>query len=248
MKNAYFLSIIFTLLFIHINVNAQVAKGSGILKEEVREFNGISEIIAQGKFKLFLIHGENEGVKVEADDNLIEYFQTRMDGEVLYIRMGAEIRKFKELNVYVTINSLKKITLLNEVFLESNGVLQFEELSVFAGGMSRVNIEIFASKTTIETNDGTYAYLKGYSEKLFVEVHDETEINAFNLQADYCQVKSSGLTDVMVNVEKDLKLLVTGSSNVYYTGNPKISKRIFASSGFIVKRKKGLAVTESAGE
>lgn len=238
MKKANIILLFLVLIINSTNIFSQISKGSGIVKEDVRDLKGFTEIIAQGKFRLFLVQGDTEEVKIVTDDNLNKYFQTRMDGEVLHINMNADIRKYKELNVYVSIKSLKKITLLNEVFLESTNVLQFDELTLLAGDMSRIEIEIFASKVDLGLTDGTYVYIKGYSERLNMEVHDETELNAFDLQSDYCNVKSSGLTEIMINVEKDLKLFVTGSSNVYYTGVPKISKRIFTSSGFIVKRKK----------
>lgn len=217
---------------------AQVTKGEGSLKTDIRELSGFNEIIAQGHFDLTLVQGEKEGVRIETNENLIDLFQTRLEGKILYITMTADIRKYSAMNVTISIKDLKKIVLLNEVSMNSNSVIHFDQLELFSGGMSKINLEVYAAKLDVQITDGTYAYLKGFAENLLIKAHDETELNAFDLKVDNCQILSSGLTEVMVNVEKDLKLMVSGSSNVYYIGETEISERIFSSTGFIVKRKK----------
>ncbi len=235
-KATFILATLFFSLFFY-STNAQVIRGNGKIKIDIRELKGFNEIIAQGGFNLILTQGDKEGVKIETDENIIELFQTRINGKKLYITMVADVRRSSKLNVYISIKELTSIILLNDISLKTESVIHFDELSIFSGGMSQINMELFAAKLTLQMVDGTYAYLKGYSEVFKVEIHDETELNAFNMQTDSCNVLSSGLTEVSIDVQKDLKLLVTGGSNLYYTGNPKVSKRIFSSTGFIVKRK-----------
>ena len=238
MKKVIFITPIFLLLFFSYTVNAQVIRGNGQVKTDIRELSGFSEIIAQGKFNLILTQGEKEGLRIETDENVIELFQTRLNGKTLYITMVADVRKTEALNIYISIKELNSIILLNDVSLKTENVIHFDKLSVFSGGMSQVEMELFATTLDLQMVDGTYAHLKGYAENFNAEIHDETELNAFDMQTDFCNVLSSGLTEVMVDAQKDLKLLVTGGSNLYYVGNPVISQRIFSSSGFIVKRKR----------
>ncbi|PKP09961.1 MAG: hypothetical protein CVU09_08635 [Bacteroidetes bacterium HGW-Bacteroidetes-4] len=224
-------------LFSFSVVNAQVIKGEGEVKTDVRELTGFTGIIAQGKFELTLVQGGSEGVRIESNENLLEFFQTRIEDSILYISMTADIRKYNALNVTVSIKELKKIYLLNEISLVSNRVIHFEELEVFSGGMSRINLELYTSKLNLQLADGTFASIKGFAESMQAEIHDETELNAFELQVNKAFILSSGLTEVMVHVKKELRLMVSGSSNVYYMGEPSIKERIFSSNGFIVKRK-----------
>ncbi|MGD9992118.1 MAG: head GIN domain-containing protein [Salinivirgaceae bacterium] len=224
-------------LFSFSAVNAQVVKGEGEVKTDVRELSGFTGIIAQGRFELTLVQGGPEGVRIESNENLLEFFQTRIEDSILYISMTADIRKYNALNVTVSIKELKKIYLLNEISLLSNSVIHFEELEVFSGGMSRISLELYASKLNLQLADGTFASFKGFASNMQAEIHDETELNAFELQVDKAFILSSGLTEVMVNVKKEMRLMVSGSSNVYYMGEPRIKERIFSSNGFIVKRK-----------
>jgi len=237
MRKATFTIAIIFLFGFYYSVNAQVIRGNGNVKTDVRNLSGFTEIIAQGNFNLILTQGDKEGVKIETDENIVELFQTRIDGKRLFITMVADVRKSGALNIYLSIKELNSIILLNNISLKTEGVIHFDELSIFSGGMSQVEMELFATKLNLQLVDGTYAYLKGYAESFSAEIHDETELNAFDMQTDSCNVLSSGLTEVSIDVQKDLKLLVTGGSNLYYTGNPKVSQRIFSSTGFIVKRK-----------
>lgn len=238
MKKGNLLIFTLILVFFYSNSNSQTIKGNGIKKKETRDLSGFDEIIAQGRFNLILTQGDKEGVTLETDANILEFFQTRIDEKTLYVTMIADIKKSEKLNVYISIKELNKIILLNEISLKTESVIHFDELSIFSGGMSQIIIELYAASLNLQLTDGTYADLKGYSKNLNIRIHDETELNAFDLQSDHCKVISTGLTDAMIWVEKDLQLLVTGSSNLYYMGNPKITNRIFSSTGFVVKRQK----------
>jgi hypothetical protein len=227
---------VFVLVF-SLQISAQVLKGEGSIKTDIRQLTGFTEIIAQGRFELKLIQGQQEGIRIESNENLLELFQTRIEGNILYISMTADIRKYDAMIVTVSFKTLEKIYLLSEVSLASHNVIHFDAIDIFSGGMSKINLEIYAAQLSLQLNDGTFANFKGFSESLKAEVHDETEFNAFELEVDRASILSSGLTEVMINVKSDLKLMVSGSSNVYYRGEPTISERIFSSTGFIVKRK-----------
>jgi hypothetical protein len=229
-----------TLFFILINIDAssQAIKGSGKIVTDNRELTGFNELIAQGSFNLILTQGEKEGVRIVTDDNVVELFQTRVDGKRLYITMVADVKKTESTNVYVSVKELVNIILLSEITLKTETVIHFDELKIFSGGLSQLNLEVYAASLNMQLTDATYTYLKGYTEKFTAEVHDETELNAFEMQIDYCDILASGLTEVMIDVQKELKMMISGGSNLYYTGNPVISQRIFSSTGFIVKRQK----------
>jgi hypothetical protein len=160
-----------------------------------------------------------------------------MDDKTLYITMSADLKKSTQLNVTVSFKELQQITLLDEVGLKSEKVLQFSNINIINSGLSKIEMELFASSCSIELNDGSFALLKGYSEIFECKLHDESELQAAELQTDYCKIKASGLTEVNINVQKELALMATGQSNIYYVGEPNITQRIFSSNGFIVKRK-----------
>ena len=118
MKKGNLILLTITLVFLYFSSNSQTIKGNGITKKETRDLTGFNEIIAQGRFNLILTQGEKEGIELETDANVLEFFQTRVDGTTLYVTMIADVRKFEKLNAYISIKELNKIILLNEISLK----------------------------------------------------------------------------------------------------------------------------------
>jgi len=227
-----------TFLFLLINTvsYSQNIRGNGKVKKETREVTGFNKIVLQGKFNAILTQGQSEGIDIETDENLLELFQTHIKEGVLYLTMTATIKKSVKLNVYISVKSINSLTLLDQISLKSENIIHFDSLTVLMGGMSQMNFQLYAEYFNLQLYDGSYANLTGYSETFIAHVHDETELDAFKLHVDYCNILSSGLTDSKVYVNKTLNLFVTGASNLYYMGNAKINQRVFSSTGFIVKR------------
>lgn len=215
---------------------AQNIKGNGKIKTDVRQVSGFNRVVVQGQVELYLTQESNEGVKIESEENLISLFKTSVSDSTLYVFVPS-VKKALKLNVTVAFRDLKQVVLLNEVTLKSEKVSNFDEIEFVCGDASKLNYEFKASKCTLKVLDNGSASLRGYAEHLTIEAHDETEVNAFDLQSDYCTVIGSGYAEISVNAKKKLGVTISGSSNLYYMGEANIWQRNFTSSGLITKRK-----------
>ncbi len=216
--------------------SAQSIKGNGKIKTEVRQAQGFNKLVVQGHVELFLSQESSENVKIEADENLIELFQTIVNDNVLYVIVPANIKKTLSLNVSVAFKSLEQITLLDEVTLKSTRAVNFDHIDIVCSGASRMEFEFKAASSTVKIIDAGNAFLKGYTENLTIEAHDDAEVNAFDLQSDNCTVIGSGYSVVSVNAKRKLAATITGNSNMYYIGEPSFSQRYHSSAGLITKR------------
>jgi hypothetical protein len=63
-----------------------------------------------------------------------------------------------------------------------------------------------------------------------------SDLKAFDLSADYCDISASGASDVNITVNKELKVSASGASDVYYKGNGVI-KEISSSGASDVKKR-----------
>lgn len=221
-----------------IAANAQNIKGNGKVKTDVRQISGFNRVVVQGLVELYLSQESTESVKIESEENLISLFKTSVSDSTLYVFVPSA-KKALKLNVTVAYKDLKQIILLNEVTLQSEKVTNFDDIEIICGGSSRLNFEFKASKTTIKVLDNSAVSLRGYTEYLTVEAHDETEVNAFDLQSDYCTIIGSGYAEISINAKKKLGITMSGSCNLYYMGEANIWQRNFTSSGLITKRKTG---------
>lgn len=222
-----------------IAANAQNIKGNGKVKTDVRQVGGFNRVVVQGLVELYLSQESTESVKIESEENLVSLFKTSVSDSTLYVFVPS-VKKALKLNVTVAYKDLKQIVLLNEVTLQSEKVANFDDIEIICGGASRLNFEFKAAKSTIKVLDNSAVSLRGYSENLTIEAHDETEVNAFDLQSDYCTIIGSGYAEISINAKKKLGITMSGSSNLYYMGEANIWQRNFTSSGLITKRKVGV--------
>lgn len=227
------------LTFTAANTYAQTIKGNGKIATDIRQVSGFNRIVVQGQFDLYLSQETTENVKIEAEENLIELFQTIVNDNTLYVIVPTNIKRSNKLTITVAFKELKNIILMNEVSLKSDRVVNFDEVEVVCGGLSKMDFEYKASKSKINVIDGGSVFLRGYSEELTVEAHDDAEINAFDLQSDNCTVLGSGYSEISVNANKKLAITLSGSSNLFFMGDPAISQRNFNSTGLITRRKAG---------
>ena len=75
-------------------VNADAIRGSGSVSEETYDFSGITGVQLSTLGELDIRLGDKEELRIEADDNLLQYFETGANGGVLKIgtRSGFNLR------------------------------------------------------------------------------------------------------------------------------------------------------------
>ncbi|MCP4634299.1 MAG: hypothetical protein GY855_15340, partial [candidate division Zixibacteria bacterium] len=86
-------------------------KGSGKLGSEERSIKGVMGVKLGTIGTLYIEIGSKEKFKIEADDNLLEYFITEVDDGILEIdtRRNSNIHTKKEVKYYLTVKELESI-------------------------------------------------------------------------------------------------------------------------------------------
>ena len=71
-----------------------VVRGSGDVVEVPRDMTGFSGVSLRGSGRLVVDQGETESVLIQAEDNIIPYLETRVEGSSLVIgtKTGARLR------------------------------------------------------------------------------------------------------------------------------------------------------------
>jgi hypothetical protein len=88
-------------------------RGSGHVVEENRAVSGFTGVNLATLGNLQIQLGDPEGLRIEAEDNLIPYLETIVSGDQLEIRSqdGIQLRPTRSVNFYLTIKSLDSIAL-----------------------------------------------------------------------------------------------------------------------------------------
>ena len=65
--------------------------GSGKIVEETRDLHNYSQIVFSAPGELTIQQNGHEGLVIEADNNLLGYIQTHVQGNVLYIEVKPDL-------------------------------------------------------------------------------------------------------------------------------------------------------------
>ena len=175
-------------------------KGSGVTASEVRNVSGFKGVDVGGVFEVEIIAGNDFEVKVEADENLLQYIKTEVDGGVLKISSTERIRSHEPLRVRVSAPTIES--------LEASGVCKVSLTGV-------KNNEL-----TIGTSGASKVILTGETSWLSIDVSGASSVEGESLKAENAKIEASGASKVNVFVTGRLVSDASGASKIGYTGNP----------------------------
>ncbi|HEV7737549.1 MAG TPA: DUF2807 domain-containing protein, partial [Chlamydiales bacterium] len=148
--------------------NKIVGSGNVVTKEiPVQSFD---ELDAKGVFSLVLTQGDKESLKIEADDNLQQYFQVRNEGSKLYVDMKKDVNfdTKKKIKIYITFHKLKAIDLKTVGDISSTNSLVFETLKIDNKSVGSVDLNVTAQSLNIDNKSVGDVRLNGKADHVVI--------------------------------------------------------------------------------
>jgi hypothetical protein len=214
MKKVLFFVILAALVISCKNITG--IRGSGTAKTEARSLSGFKEIRTGGAVNLDISFKPEFSVSVEADDNLLEYITTGVDGDTLVIGQKDNINSKNKINIKITMPELTGLDI---------------------SGASTANVAGFkGDKIVVELSGASKIKIEGVTSELNARASGASSIDAANLKAENADADASGASSITVNATGDLKAEASGASHVIYIGDPKSLKQN-ASGASSVKKK-----------
>ena len=89
----------------------RTVRGSGRVVEESRSVSGISRVGLATIGRLMIEVGDGESLRIQAEDNLMEYLETDVRAGTLRIesRQGVNLRTTRPVNYYLTVTGLDRV-------------------------------------------------------------------------------------------------------------------------------------------
>jgi predicted small secreted protein len=115
-KRIYIPAILLLVALLVSGCGFQMVSGSGRIATETRNVHGFTSVTLAGIGNVYLTQGPTESVRIEAEDNLIPYFDTSVQGSTLKIGikdryMGFSLLPTRPVKFYVTLPKIEAVTL-----------------------------------------------------------------------------------------------------------------------------------------
>jgi len=210
-------------------------RGNGVAGEETRDVSGFTGVVSEGEFDVFIVPDSEFSVKLEADENLIQYIRTGLSGNTLIVDQGTRkcLRSDNPIRITVYMPQVEYLNLTGSGMITGDNI-ESEKLRVELTGSGLIDLK--------ELNVGLLdALITGSGEMIFwgnatdadLDITGSGAIKAFNLESVNCIANISGSGNIQVNVEKLLTAYISGSGSIFYLGNPGVSANITGSGAVI---------------
>ena len=221
-----------------ISIQAQKRiKGNGNMTTITRttsEYNGIS---CAGSFDYILVAGKEGNIKIEGEENLLEYIITEVkDGNLIVktrnnINLGTS--RNKTIKVTIPFKDIERVSLAGSGDLWNTDKISSTNIIVELSGSGDIKLNIEASSIKASLAGSGDLTLKGTTSELKVQVSGSGNFHGFELQSNNTDVSVAGSGDADVVSTGILKARVSGSGDIRYKGNPKTEDTKVAGSGSI---------------
>ena len=183
-------------------------EGSGKLVTREVTIQSFDELTASGVFNIKLKQGSKEEVKIEADDNLQDFFIVTNEGSKLKIGMKKDVNfnSKNKMNVYITFKNLRSINLKIVGKLNSEGSLSFSDLKVDNKSVGSVDMSLTAASLAIENKGVGSIKLSGKADNAVIKNNSVGSLKAGDLMVQTMDIENEGVGSAEVNAAKELKV------------------------------------------
>ncbi|MCK5839679.1 MAG: DUF2807 domain-containing protein [Bacteroidales bacterium] len=238
--NSSLLLVILLLSFLSVNSGCNYffegVEGNGVVVSDDRPVKPFSAIQIGGAFEVILTQGDKVSLKIEADENLLDYIITEVRGGKLIIETESEIRRCKELKAYITFVELESLELSGAVEIKGEGRLDFNKLNIDASGATEINMDITAGILKMDISGASEVSLSGDADEVYIEASGASELSTHDLETKTFFLDISGAGEATIYVTEKLDVTVSGAAHVAYSGNPEFVNQDVSGAASIKSR------------
>lgn len=210
--------------------------GSGNVTTESREVSKAERIKVTGDMDVYIDQGPT-AVKVEGDDNVLQYIETNMNDDWLEIRTrdNVSINTSKPVKVYVTTPQITDLKVTGSGNITCNQKFSTDNNTSFnITGSGDITAAINAPKVEAHISGSGNLHLSGETKDVEIHITGSGNYDGAELKAENADVSIAGSGDADLFADNKLKASVAGSGNVKYKGSATVDTHV-AGSGTVSK-------------
>ncbi|HEV9037742.1 MAG TPA: head GIN domain-containing protein [Puia sp.] len=198
--------------------------GNGNVRTEDRSVGNFKNVDVSGAATVLVTQGEKCSIRIEADDNLMQYIEVQQTGDKITIRErpGFHILPANRdrIKVYVTAPVYNDIEASGACdIIGQNKISNSENLSVHVSGAGDIRMELEAPRLDAEVSGSGSIFLKGQTKDVSIDLTGAGDAHCYDLQAENTKVAVTGAGSAEVYASVKLDAEVSGVGSVSYKGH-----------------------------
>jgi hypothetical protein len=211
--------------------NGEKVRGNGNFTTSERNVEGTDRIKVSDAIDVILLKGQPH-IKVEADENLMPYIETKTENGWLVIRAkdDYDLSSKNRIVVYVTTPELSALKVAGSGKVESKETWgNAEDFELGVAGSGDVSITVASHSMDVNIAGSSNVEVKGDAKDIKVDIAGSGSFMGGELKANDVGVSVAGSGDAEVFAMETLKVKVAGSGDVKYRGNATVDQKIVGS-------------------
>lgn len=199
-------------------------KGNGIYKKESRSIAAFSGLASSGQMNVEISYGVSSDLQIEGDENILPYVETFVKNGVLKIR----VKDLTIIKPQLTIKVKISMTIISSISQSGSGSVQGDggftnseptDFSISGSGKIRLGFANFKGTNISMSGIGTLQ-LKGHvNEDISIHQSGSGNIDCENMPCQNASVNISGSGNVRLNARESINAHISGSGEIFYTGD-----------------------------
>lgn len=198
-----------------------------------REAKPFKKLEVSGAATVIYRQSDTLKLKVVADEKEINNIYTTYEDETLVIKAkGSFTHNYK---IYVSGNTLNKITCSGASKVSSSNTIITDSLSIDVSGASDVILNIKTKTVDVTLSGASVVNLEGNTETFYARASGASTLKSYKLNSNITNITASGASSAKVFANDKINANATGSSTIKFKGEPKEVSAEASSSSSIAK-------------
>ena len=213
-------------------------KGDGNIKTEDRSVASFKNVEVSGAAKVYVSQGDQHSVKIEGDENLLQYIEVSQDGDKIVVRdkPGFNLDPTGDLKIYVTAPVYNNISASGACdIIGQTKISSQENLNLHVSGAGDIQMEVDAPQLAAEVSGSGNINLKGQTKDVDLELTGAGHAHCYDLLAENAKIEITGAGSAEIYASVKLDATVSGAGSVNYKGNASSVSQHVSGAGSVTK-------------
>ncbi len=221
--------ILFGFKFTH----GETVKGSGKVTTEERSLSVFTGIFSTCSANIILTLGDDQKIKIEAEDNIQQYIITTVSKNKLSVSSENNIYPTKAINIYITVKEITYLELTGSGNISAENMLKSQSLKLKNIGSGNITASIDIDDLDIQISGSGNIGLSGNAKESDININGSGKVKGKELTVFNSKIKLSGSGDCTIDVTNTLNADLSGSGNLYIVKEPESIFGKYVGSGKI---------------
>ncbi|PWJ34108.1 head GIN domain-containing protein [Sediminitomix flava] len=207
--------------------------GEGEKIEVEHPIDNIEGVSVGYDMKVFIQQSELTSLKIVGQSNIIDNLDLVISGDnILKFKYDKNVSKSDGLEIYITSPMIKELSASGASKIFMVNPFDIDELAVAASGDAHISAEsLLANEVEVSlSGESKFDVEVGIASELTISMSGDSEVDTEDMEVKDVTAQQSGSSVSRVFATETLTASLSGSSIVYYKGEPKIEESTTGSS------------------